>query len=176
MSPASEAFRQTAALNEEPTDKDALTFPAPDPSVPAELPMTPELKNAFQSSLRERQITLRFFSGSWSGFDVQQTGGKYNVIVTSETIYRADSQPSLIDLLQTACMGSDIHEQLDSKLQVSPPSSTPYLCLVAAKVFYFGVGGGVTEFVQAVEKRASVETVWEQSVGVGRRIMRVVWK
>ncbi|KAI9444081.1 hypothetical protein H4582DRAFT_1919155 [Lactarius indigo] len=50
------------------------------------------------------------------------------------------------------------------------------LCLVAAKVLYFGVGGGVQEFVRAVEdERGTVHTVWEHREGVGRRIMRVEW-
>jgi protein-histidine N-methyltransferase len=42
---------------------------------------------------------------------------------------------------------------------------------------YFGVGGGVTEFVRAVEgqERSHVYTVWDCKVGVRRRIMRVEW-
>ncbi|ESK88756.1 hypothetical protein Moror_17144 [Moniliophthora roreri MCA 2997] len=171
MSPASAAFRNAVVPNEDETDKDANTLPPSDPSEPAELPITPELKAAFESSLHERHITLRFFSGSWSGFNLEKTGGKYDVVVTSETIYRTDSQPSLIDLMETACKVSDPDEQLGAS------SPSPCLCVVAAKIFYFGVGGGVTEFVQAVQKRgANVVTVWEQTVGVGRRIMRVSWK
>ena len=47
---------------------------------------------------------------------------------------------------------------------------------MAAKVVYFGVGGGVSEFVSAVEGEGrSVETVWEKKEGVGRVIMRVKW-
>jgi protein-histidine N-methyltransferase len=43
-------------------------------------------------------------------------------------------------------------------------------------VLYFGVGGGVQEFVRAVEdERGTVHTVWEHREGVGRRIMRVEW-
>jgi protein-histidine N-methyltransferase len=50
------------------------------------------------------------------------------------------------------------------------------LCLVAAKVLYFGVGGGVEGFVRAVEAEGGVvRTVWEHREGVGRRIMRIEW-
>jgi len=53
-----------------------------------------------------------------------------------------------------------------------------YLCLVAAKVLYFGVGGGVSEFVRTVEGspwKGKVETVWEKIAGVGRSVMRIRW-
>lgn len=57
-----------------------------------------------------------------------------------------------------------------------------YLCLVAGKTVYFGVGGGVVEFVRCVESIADerggggqVETIWEKSTGVSRTVMRVRW-
>ena len=58
-----------------------------------------------------------------------------------------------------------------------------YLCLVAAKVLYFGVGGGVSEFTKLIETpakttgrpRGKVETVLERNVGVGRKVMNVQW-
>ncbi|KAL0571240.1 large subunit of alpha-aminoadipate reductase, partial [Marasmius crinis-equi] len=174
MSPASEAFRNSQpALMEGETDGNV--FPPPDPTVSAEISITEELKTAFLSSLRERHISLRFFSGSWSTFDVDKTGGKYDLVLTSETVYRMESVPSLIDVIYHACEGQG---GLDS-LKISDNPS--YLCLVAAKVFYFGVGGGVSEFIEAVRSREklnrtpNIETVWEQSVGVGRKILRLLW-
>ena len=58
-----------------------------------------------------------------------------------------------------------------------------YLCLVAAKVLYFGVGGGVSEFTKLIETpvkttgrpRGKVEIVLERNVGVGRKVMNVQW-
>ncbi|KAK7472509.1 hypothetical protein VKT23_000624 [Stygiomarasmius scandens] len=185
MSPASEAFRNKTSASQ--LDNDGpVVFPPPDASSPAEIPITPELKAAFEESLHEYRISLRFFSGSWSTFDFKSTGGGYNVVLTSETIYRLDSLPSLLNLLFNACeptvtssglqAGAPIDEAV-SKLALSPS----YLCLVAAKVFYFGVGGGTTEFVQAVENRekgggkATVRTVWERNIGVKRKIMQLSW-
>jgi len=50
------------------------------------------------------------------------------------------------------------------------------LCLVVAKVLYFGVGGGVQGFVRAVEgEHDTVRTVWEHCEGVGRIFMCVGW-
>jgi protein-histidine N-methyltransferase len=59
------------------------------------------------------------------------------------------------------------------------------MCLVAAKVLYFGVGGGVSEFIHSVEGSlqeggqgkgfGKVETVWEKKGGVGRKVMSVEW-
>ncbi|KAF5348731.1 hypothetical protein D9758_006815 [Tetrapyrgos nigripes] len=177
MSPASESFRSTSSnIN---TDSEALNFPPADPSSPAEIPITPALKTAFEISLRDYRINLRFFSGSWSTFDFNTTGGEYNVVLASETIYSVESLPSLLDLLFNACReespkASESLDEATSRLALS----ASYLCLVAAKVFYFGVGGGTTEFVQAVEARqktASVKTVWEKDTGVTRKIMQLQW-
>ncbi|ESK90611.1 hypothetical protein Moror_4247 [Moniliophthora roreri MCA 2997] len=81
------AFRNTLVLNEDETDKGASTFPPPDPSEPAEFPIT--LKAAFESSLHE-------------------------------------------DQRKSACKGFDPDEQLGTS------SPSPYLCIVTAKIIYFG--------------------------------------
>ncbi|KAK0462500.1 uncharacterized protein EV420DRAFT_1525216 [Desarmillaria tabescens] len=169
MSPASKAYRDVATTN-----LDETPLPPADPSIHTEIPITPELKTAFLSSLEAYAIQLRFFSGSWNSFDLHQSGGAYDIVLTSETIYRADSVGSLIDLLQSV---SPTVDSLTSRLSISDgENNSSFLCLVAAKIFYFGVGGGVTNFVEAIEeKEGRVETVWEQKVGVGRKIMRIQW-
>lgn len=133
-----------------------------------ELPITPEFKAAFLETLQSLNISLRFFSGSWDTFNPVSTSAdpaesaKYDILLTSETIYRNESLRPLIDLMRRACPA----ESADAN----------YLCLVAAKVLYFGVGGGVSDFLEAVEKeKATVETVLERTAGVGRKIMRVRW-
>jgi protein-histidine N-methyltransferase len=50
--------------------------------------------------------------------------------------------------------------------------------LVAAKVLYFGVGGGIMQFIQMLESqeyRGKAQTVWEQDKGVSRKILKVEW-
>ncbi|KAK0225374.1 hypothetical protein IW262DRAFT_1355261 [Armillaria fumosa] len=169
MSPASKAYRDVATA--EPDETPLLP---PDASIHGEIPITLELKTAFLSSLKAYAIRLRFFSGSWSSFDFHQSGGAYDIVLTSETIYRTDSVVSLIDLLQSV---SPTVDSLTSRLSISDgEDGSSFLCLVAAKVFYFGVGGGVTNFVEAVEEKGGrVKTVWEQKSGVGRKILRIQW-
>lgn len=108
------------------------------------------------------------------------------MILTSETIYQMDSLESLVDLMQAACTGKTEASlnSLISPLNISEKSakedtgevSCPYQCLVAAKVLYFGVGGGVLEFLKSIERRKGrAMTVQERKVGVGRKIIRVEW-
>ncbi|KAI1797230.1 hypothetical protein LXA43DRAFT_877910, partial [Ganoderma leucocontextum] len=206
MSPASSTYRASGptedserhALADE-DDNDPTPLPPADPSQPGELPLTSGLKTAFLESLKAYGIHLKLFSGSWSTFDVERAGGPYDVLLTSETIYRTASLNALVDLMRraTAIVGQNATaaslEDAASRLSLSGSkglealASAPYLCLVAAKLVYFGVGGGVNEFVQAVENsssgldaggelsRSSVQTIWETSKGVKRSIMRVVW-
>ncbi|KJA26922.1 hypothetical protein HYPSUDRAFT_132346 [Hypholoma sublateritium FD-334 SS-4] len=165
------------------TTNDSETAPTIDLNVPGEVIITPQLKSAFLESLASLNITLRFFSGSWDTFSPIETAGKsgYDVLLTSETIYRTESLGPLINLMHSACTGKapPTLESLVSDLNISkstPSESRPSLCLVAAKVLYFGVGGGVSDFLQAIEgHKGRVETVLERRAGVGRKIMRVYW-
>ncbi|KAJ3812901.1 hypothetical protein F5876DRAFT_87429 [Lentinula aff. lateritia] len=176
-----------------------LKYPAKDPTNAGELIITPALKDAFKQSLKTYNVELRFFGGSWKSFknaigtgthfsdaqaqDASKGGlGGYDILLTSETIYRTESVPELIQAMwqsthsstSSSCPSSQL-----SKLTISEPR--PPRILVAAKVFYFGVGGGVDEFAQAVRRwngsgvNTEVTTVWEKNVGVGRRIIQVVW-
>ncbi|KIK77220.1 hypothetical protein PAXRUDRAFT_835059 [Paxillus rubicundulus Ve08.2h10] len=142
-------------------------------STDSELNMTPQLFSAFKTSLGNYGVNLRFFAGSWDTFDLSSTGGRYNLVLTSETIYHLKSLFSLIRLMRGACVAplGDVSEDVHQ-----------YLCLVAAKTVYFGVGGGIAEFVRCVEEmtsekatRSQVEVVWDKSIGVSRKVMSVRW-
>lgn len=180
LSPASLSYRESAA--------DPL--PPVEPAQPNELPITPSLTEAFRTSLLLLNIKIRFFYGSWDSFDLSRANGKYDVVLTSETIYRTDSLGSLVQLLSDACAEDDsLAKMTEAKLSLAPSQngSPTSLCLVAAKVLYFGVGGGVSDFIHAVEdpdiysyrgrkrRRGDVETVWEKTGGVGRKVLRVKW-
>ncbi|KAM5531003.1 hypothetical protein V8D89_015330 [Ganoderma adspersum] len=202
MSPASATYRASVPTGDSERDDDDDTMPLPpaDPFQSGELALTPELKAAFLASLKTCGIHLKLFSGSWATFDVECAGGPYDVLLTSETIYRTASLDTLVDLMHRATAPAATEkgsatslEDATSRLSLSDSeglkglAGAPYLCLVAAKLVYFGVGGGVNEFVQAVETlhadpdvgegRSSnrVQTVWETNKGVKRSIMRVVW-
>ncbi|KAH9887292.1 hypothetical protein C8Q73DRAFT_259495 [Cubamyces lactineus] len=203
MSPASAHFRSSVSSQTDvsmgDTDAEADPLPTADATEPGEMPITRALLDAFLASLQKYGVQLKFFSGSWATFDVQRAGGPYQLVLTSETIYRTDSLPSLVDLLQRATekppkdTSQDPASLTESTAQLSLTdeaalqnlSKEPSLCLVAAKVVYFGVGGGVNEFIQAVESPPSsgtggkpkgfVRTVWERIYGVKRAVMQVIW-
>lgn len=203
MSPLSESFRATlpppAEEDTEATDAD------PTIDVPGELTFTPELLNAFQACLSEHKLHLRFFIGSWDGFDVASVWHSspsstadttkrsyYDIVLTSETIYRIDSLPALLRVLRAASsvLTEKTLEQQTAGLSLDSSKLKRWevqsMCLIAAKVLYFGVGGGVQDFIRTVEggqedvgegkDNGRVETVWERKDGVGRKIMRLSWQ
>lgn len=172
-SPASASYRETEA--------DADETDGEQPSDLTEITITPNLKSAFLSCLESYKIHLRFFSGPWDAFVPALDGEpSYDLVLTSETIYRSESLPSLLDLLQKSCGVLPLDALVTSKLSLdqtkATTTTTTATCLVAAKVLYFGVGGGVSDFISAVNSRGGkVETVWENKGGVGRKIMKIDW-
>ncbi|QRV96070.1 histidine protein methyltransferase [Ceratobasidium sp. AG-Ba] len=126
-----------------------------DPSVPGDLSISLELRTAFLASLKALKIDIGFFSGPWSQFR-SRISTPYDLVLTSETIYQPASLPSLVQLLRDGTGSGD--------------------CLVAAKLVYFGVGGGIREFQRTLgegDVNGRAETVWEHKEGVGRCIMNV---
>ena len=141
-----------------------------------ELDITPELLENFQQDLTKRGITIDFISGAWSpafvdlvfsSSSTEERRDSQTLVLASETIYSPSSlgafSETLLALLQRSAATTE-----ESKSRA----------LVAAKKVYFGVGGGVDEFL-AVLKEAShgsdvdVNEVDIISGGVGRVILEV---
>jgi len=80
-----------------------------------------------------KKINSRFFAGDWSSLpEVIQRGDetiKYEFIITSETIYNPENYSSLINIFKSL---------------LAYPHGKAY---IAAKTYYFGVGGGTHEFI-----------------------------
>ncbi|NXX79159.1 MET18 methyltransferase, partial [Urocolius indicus] len=106
----------------------------------------------------------RFFSGEWSRvsqllLSSSKAFSKYDIILTSETIYNPD------------CYGA-LHDTL---AQLLDENGRVYL---ASKVIYFGVGGGIYDFEKFIEER----NVFRSSIvkvinkGLQRCIMEVAFK
>jgi predicted nicotinamide N-methyase len=106
----------------------------------------------------------RFFAGGWgelpsflkqakAGHEEQ---GRYDIILTSETIYSIDSQ----------------HDLYQALLKCTRPGGVVY---VAAKTYYFGVGGGTLSFTQLVNEAGhfTIESVWRSEGGVAREILKM---
>lgn len=110
-----------------------------------ELEITPELLENFQQDLTRRGITIDFISGAWSPAFVdlalsstgESTGKGSNrtLILASETIYSPSSLGAFSETLLALLRRSAAAETSKSR------------ALLAAKKVYFGVGGGVDEFL-----------------------------
>jgi protein-histidine N-methyltransferase len=138
---------------------------------PGGLTVTQGLLDAFTASLNAHKVRLCFFVGSWESLREKlehQGMPPYDIVLASETIYRPQSLDAFLGVLRTATATPAAVAVSDEVVQRPP------LCLVAAKVLYFGVGGGVQGFVRAVDgENGTVRTVWEHREGVGRIIMQV---
>ena len=156
---------------------------------PGGLTVTRALLDAFKASLDAHKLRLRFFAGGWSTLPeclARQSGPgspppPYDIVVASETIYRTEALGAFLGVLRTATATTAATAATPTAASAPPCDvgevPNPPLCLVAAKVLYFGVGGGVQAFVSAVEgEHGTVSTVWEHREGVGRVIMRVEWE
>ena len=115
-----------------------------------ELDITPELLETFQQDLANRGITVDFISGAWSPAFVDLsfpsgTDGKYNhtLILASETVYSPSSLGAFSETLLALMRRSAAAQGGKAR------------ALVAAKKVYFGVGGGVDEFLAVLRNIGS---------------------
>ncbi|NWV16325.1 MET18 methyltransferase, partial [Origma solitaria] len=106
----------------------------------------------------------RFFSGEWSQvsqllLSSTKAFSKYDIILTSETIYNPDNYSALHDTLA---------QLLDKNGRV-------YL---ASKVHYFGVGGGIYLFEKFIEEKNVFRTSTVKTIdqGLQRCIMEIAFK
>lgn len=100
----------------------------------------------------------RFLAGDWK--DIQSIlSEKYDLILTSETIYNEENYPKLVSLFSKV---------LEKDGQV----------LIGAKVYYFGVGGGVDSFTEFVEQNDlfDIENLETIEASVARSILRLMFK
>ncbi|RDW81767.1 protein-histidine N-methyltransferase [Aspergillus mulundensis] len=133
------------------------------------LDITPELLERFRADLAHRGITVSFISGAWSPsfvdlvFSTPELAGYKTLVLASETIYSPASLLAFSDTLLALLLRSE---------------SGGSRALVAAKKVYFGVGGGVNEFLAVLRDVAGAEVGVEErmdvkSAGVGRIILEV---
>lgn len=113
-----------------------------------EVLLTPALLEEFEKQLREKSIEIAFISGLW-GPEFCNIASTFSpeVILTSESIYSLESLPIVIDVLL---------KLLSCK--------SKYLALIAAKSYYFGVGGSINEFIEKL-MAAKPETMIVDTMG-----------
>lgn len=136
-----------------------------------ELDVTPELLEEFQQDLAKRGITIDFISGAWSpafvdlAFSHSPSVNYRTLVLASETIYSPSSLGAFT-------------ETLLALLRRSGTSESKSKALIAAKKVYFGVGGGVDEFLAVLRNTSGdemdvKELVDVKSEGVGRVVLEV---
>ena len=141
----------------------------PEPAGDVEL--TPNLLSRFVQDLSDKVIDISGISGTWSEAftdllvpfrNVQRSSRIETIILASETIYSPKSIHAFTHVLLKA-------------LKSAEGILGHGRALVAAKKIYFGVGGGVDEFLRVLSELGGKGTlVWEsKDNGVGRVIMDI---
>lgn len=117
--------------------------------------------NIEEEEKKEKEIQrCKFYSGDWDSFNKKLPSSEvYDVILTSETIYNETNYDKLISL---------IVDRLSK-------DGTAY---IAAKTYYFGVGGGVRQFEQNVQKHGKLisDVCWKSTGGIQREILKITHK
>ncbi|ORY93431.1 hypothetical protein BCR43DRAFT_496925 [Syncephalastrum racemosum] len=145
--------------DEEDDEKDRILGETASWDVEAELPA-----DQVPTMLQKVASRSRAFVGDWSGLPSFLQGTRYDMVVTSETIYSEEALPSLINLLL---------------MSLQKPHGVGY---VAAKTVYFGVGGGTLPFCTLLGKTTDAdgnklrsEKVFESGSAVKREILKLTW-
>lgn len=123
-----------------------------------ELELSPDFIQSFEHVMQEQDISLCFFHGDWADYtSCDALLPKYDLILSSETIYDNATIPRLVRILKDK-------------------SHTSTECLIAAKVIYFGLSGGLSEFQEKVElSGGKMGVIPVKSTGPERVIVSVQW-
>ncbi len=141
------------------------------PEPAGDLEITPDLLSHFVKDLSDRVIHIRGISGAWSAAfsdllvpfqDSRRRSRIETIFLASETIYSPNSIHAFTRVLLKA-------------LTTAEETPGRGRALIAAKKLYFGVGGGVDEFLKILsEQGGKGATAWEaKDEGVGRIIVEV---
>ena len=110
----------------------------------------------FEVNIHSQEPLGCFYGGDWANIH-QTITKKYDMILTSETIYETNNLPSLVHLIK---------ELLQPK----------GIVLVAAKSNYFGCSGSLSQFLTVYEQiipNCTFETVFVDTSSVRREIIKV---
>ena len=184
MSPSSASYRDAFQAGTDVGEgAEHPPLPLSDPSVPGELPIDPALVAAFLQSIADKNLHIHFLCGSWSTYHIER---RFDVILTSETMYQLESVPDLLDVLWKAyanppplTIDATLEETMQGNLSLDEPK-----CYVAGKALYFGVGGGLPDFISGLEdpqgskcprRSGRCQVLKEHSQGVVRKVLQAFW-
>lgn len=133
-----------------------------------ELEIDGTLLQEFQSSLRSYGIALSFFSGAWSPEFVRLVSQQIGFFPARLTVLGAETIYSPVALKSFA-------ETLVALLKTIPAHEKT--AIIAAKKVYFGVGGSMEDFCDALRMDGmDVRQIREESDGVRRAVVEVTAK
>ncbi|XP_050351199.1 histidine protein methyltransferase 1 homolog [Nymphalis io] len=114
------------------------------------------LLNMEEEQIDQETKNSKFYSGDWASFDqLLEESEKFDIILTSETLYNLKNYDKLIALFQ--------HRINDEGI-----------IFIAAKTYYFGVGGGTRQFESALKDTClKSEVLWKTSNGIQREILKI---
>ncbi|XP_066583467.1 histidine protein methyltransferase 1 homolog isoform X2 [Prorops nasuta] len=115
------------------------------------------LLNVKDDVVKER---CKFYSGDWEAFSQlysNNSGRKYDIIFTSETIYNPDNHQKLYNVFKENLKKGGV-------------------AYIAGKIYYFGVGGCMRQFENLAKKDGIFKTdvVWKCEEGLLREILRLI--
>uniref|UniRef100_A0A0N5AGY0 protein-histidine N-methyltransferase n=1 Tax=Syphacia muris TaxID=451379 RepID=A0A0N5AGY0_9BILA len=98
----------------------------------------------------------KFYFGDWKNFQEELAGHRFDIIFSSETIYNEQ-------------LYERFHGLLDAALK---PNG---MILIAAKSYYFGVGGSVPSFISFVKDKGKFNPliVWSSNSTIPRKIIQL---
>lgn len=96
---------------------------------------------------------VRFWYGDWGGF---KEASLYDVILTSETIYQPKAYFKLHELFKNSLKPDGV-------------------IILAAKSYYFGVGGSIGEFLCFIDKEKifAYKNIWHSNDGIKRELVEL---
>lgn len=114
------------------------------------------IPNAFDNINEKVYAKCRFMAGDWSTVLDHLEECRYDIILTSETIYNTEGYQNLIKIFKRSLKNDGI-------------------VLVAAKTCYFGLGGGTRQFEASLEADGTFESrvVFVTDSGVQREILEL---
>ncbi len=128
-------------------------------------------------------------AGSWSDTKLWELLGEasYDVILSADTLYSVASMPHFLRVIKRllrrphpSLLSNSHHDHHCSSTPHDHHSSSTPFALVAAKRFYFGVGGSTLEFRKLVERdgemMATVVKTLEDGVSNIREIIKLTWQ
>ncbi|KAF2156427.1 hypothetical protein K461DRAFT_318985 [Myriangium duriaei CBS 260.36] len=131
-----------------------------------ELEVTAEVVAGFEAALRDSGVQIRLLSGPWgkelAGLLPEQSGEMTTLVLAAETIYSPQSLGAFVEIVEGVLRRGSMNK-----------------AMVAAKRFYFGVGGSTDALKVACAERGMVAAEVENSgltgmdEGVGRAIVEI---